>query len=438
MTQLGIFPGNAPLMMKRREFVQGMGKLTLGASLLAVCPWFDAFAQQKDTLKEKIRLGIIGPGDRGKYLMRFLAANPKADIVAVCDDYKPNLAGGLTIAPNAKAYSDYRKLLEDKSIDAVVIATPPYLHAQMLLDAFAAGKHAFVEKAFSIDKDETLTMYNAYKKSNRVLYVGHQRMFDPRYIQIMERIHKNEFGPIQCIRMQWDRNSTWRRPLPSKDMERKINWRLYNEYSRGIMTELASHQYQVGNWAMKSIPNKIMGHGAIVTRKDGREVYDDVSTLMAYDNGVMMNFNATCSNRFNGLEEQILCERGTITPEKQKYYLESTPPAPGLLRMINDMEKKAFDAVPFAGTSWAPETAKENDGNYILEKKTKSDGSGMMLEAFVESVITGKKVTDLVEEGYYSSMLCLLGHDAMAEERIITFPDKYKIDYLNHKAPVQS
>ena len=59
----------------------------------------------------------------------------------------------------------------------------------------------------------------------------------------------------------------------------------------------------------------------------------------------------------------------------------------------------------------------------------------MLLEAFVEAVITGKRVPKLIEEGYYSSMLCLLGHQAMEEQRVIDFPDKYKIDYLNHKAP---
>lgn len=424
--------------MNRREFVQGMGKVSLGATLLAICPWFDAFALQDDTIKEKARLGIIGPGSRGQYLMHYLALNPKAEIVALCDDYKPSLAGALSITPQAKVYTDYRKMLEDKTIDAVVIATPPHLHAKMLLDSFAAGKHAFVEKAFSIDKDETLAMYQAYKNGDRVLYVGHQRMFDPRYISIMERLHNKEFGDIQMIRATWDRNSDWKRPCPSEDLQRKINWRLYKEYSRGIMTELASHQYQVGNWAMKAIPNKIMGHGSIHTRKDGREIYDNTSTVMSYDDGTAMIFNATCSNRFYGLEEQILCQKGTIEPEKQKYYLESTPPAPGFLRMINQMEKDVFGAVPFAGASWAPETAKANSGQYILDKKTNSDGSEMLLKAFVESVITGKKAPNLIEEGYYSSMLCLLGHQAMEEERVIMFPDKYKIDYLNHKVPALS
>lgn len=421
--------------MNRREFVQGMGKTALGASLLASCPWFGAFAQEVETVGEKARLGIIGPGSRGQYLMRFLAANPKANIVALCDNYAPSMKGALGIAPNARQYTDYRQLLEDKNVDAVVIATPPYLHARMLLDAFAAGKHAFVEKAFSIDQEETYSMYQAYKNCDRVMFVGHQRMFDPRYINAMDRIHAGEFGAVQCIRTYWDRNTDWKRPVPSPDLERKINWRLYKEYSRGLMTELASHQIQVGNWALQAIPNKITGFGAIADRKDGREVYDNVHVVFGYDNGANMSFGCTNSNRFYGLEEQILCSHGTLEMEKQKYYPESVPPAPAMLRMINKMENDLFEAVPFASGSWAPETAKANKGEYILGKKSHGDGTQMLLEAFVEAVITGKRVPKLIEEGYYSSMLCLLDHQAMEEQRVIDFPDKYKIDYLNHKAP---
>lgn len=422
--------------MQRREFMKGIRDASVGAAFLAAFPWFSAFSDEEATRREKARIGIIGPGSRGMFLMRFLLENNKAEIVALCDDYAPNLKDALAKASNARTYMDYRKLLEDKDVDAVVIATPPHLHCRMMLDSLSAGKHVFVEKAFSIDMDETLAMYQAYKNSGKVGFVGHQRMFDPKYLRIMERIHAGEFGEIQSIRTNWDRNADWRRPVPSPDLERKINWRLYKEYSRGLMTELASHQLQVGNWAMKEIPNKIMGHGAIVARKDGREVYDTVSTLFAYDNGVYMTFDSTNSNKFFGLEEKILCQKGTVTPEKGKYYMESIPPAPAILRMVNEVENKLFDAIPFAGTSWAPESANENKGEFILGKKSKTDGTSLLMDAFVEAVITGKRVPNLMEEGYYSSILCLMGHQAMEEGRIIEFPDKYKIDYLNHKAPL--
>jgi hypothetical protein len=94
-----------------------------------------------------------------------------------------------------------------------------------------------------------------------------------------------------------------------------------------------------------------------------------------------------------------------------------------------------FNAVPFAGTSWEPETASKNKGEYILGKAPKEDGTSIMLDAFIEAVITRKQPEDIVEEAYYASALSLLGHQAIEQEQILTFPDEYKIDYLNHSAP---
>jgi hypothetical protein len=93
-----------------------------------------------------------------------------------------------------------------------------------------------------------------------------------------------------------------------------------------------------------------------------------------------------------------------------------------------------FNAVPFAGTSWEPETASTNKGEYILGKAPKEDGTSLMLDAFVEAVITRKQPLNIVEEGYYASAMSLLGHQALEEQRIVTFPDEYKLDYLNHKS----
>jgi hypothetical protein len=107
------------------------------------------------------------------------------------------------------------------------------------------------------------------------------------------------------------------------------------------------------------------------------------------------------------------------------------------MRLIDDIQMDIFNAVPFAGTSWEPEIASTNKGEYILGKSPKEDGTSIMLDAFVEAVITQKQPKDIVEEAYYASALSLLGHQAMEEERIITFPDEYKIDYLNHKAPAK-
>ena len=96
----------------RRQFLKNMG-LIGGGVLLATSPWFSAFSEQKHTKGQLARIGIIGPGSRGQFLMSFLAQNPKVEIVAVCDTYKPSVDAALKMAPKAKVYTDYKKLLED-------------------------------------------------------------------------------------------------------------------------------------------------------------------------------------------------------------------------------------------------------------------------------------------------------------------------------------
>ena len=405
-----------------------------GGVLLATSPWFSAFAEQKHTVGSIAKIGIIGPGSRGQHLMSFLVQNPKVEIVAVCDVFRPSIDAALKMTPKAKVYTDYKKLLEDKNVDAVLVATPLHLHYKIVIDAFDAGKHVFSEKSIAYSMEETHQIYQKFKSSNKVFFVGQQRLFDPRYIRAIEMVHSGEFGAINGIRTFWHRNNDWRRPIPANANDKQINWRLYNDCSKGIMTELACHQLQIGTWAMREIPNKVMGHGAITFWKEKREVYDNASCIYVFDNGIKMNFDSVLSNKFYGLEEQILCSKGTVEPEKSKYYFEEIPPAPAFLQMINDVENALFGTLPFAGTSWVPETANTNDGQYLLDEKSKGDGTSLLLEAFAEAVITGNQPPMIAEEGYYATQLSLLGHQAMEEEKMLVFPDKFKIDYMNHKS----
>lgn len=418
--------------LSRRDFLKNLGMLGAGA-LLTASPWLSAFSEVVETSGERCRLAVIGPGSRGRLLMSFLIANPKVEIVALCDIYRPSIDEGLKLAPKAKVYGDYRKVLEDRNVDAVVIATPLNTHCRIALDAFDAGKHVFCEKTIGFTMEECYRMYSKHVESGRVFFTGQQRLFDPRYIKVMEMVHAGTFGKIGAIRTFWNRNSDWRRPVPSPELERHINWRLYREYSKGLMTELACHQLQIGSWALREIPEKVMGHGAVTYWNDGREVYDNVSCIYVFDDGVKMTFDSVISNKFYGLEEQIMGSLGTVEPEKGKYYFENVPPAPGFLQMINEWENKLFDSLPFAGTSWAPETADENKGEFILGERPKSDGTSLLLEAFVEAVITRRQPARIAEEGYYASMLCLLGDEAMQQEKTLCFPDEFKLDYLNHR-----
>ncbi len=417
----------------RRDFLRELGFAAGTTALFASFPWLRSFAEenQRAVRNERARIAVIGPGSRGQYLLGFLAANPKAEVVWLCDDYGPNLEAARRRAPAARTCSDYRQVLDDPSLDAVVIAVPLHLHREIAVAAMEAGKHIYCEKSMARTLDETLDIYRTHKRTGRIMFVGQQRLYDPVYIKAVEMIESGMFGRIEGIKTFWNRNNDWRRPVPSPELERKINWRLYRDYSCGLMTELGCHQVQMGTWIWKQLPETIYGRGAITHWKDGREVEDNVGVVYTYADGRRMSFDSIISSQFYGLEEQIMGNLGTVEPEKGKYYFEQTPPMPGFLRMINDIEQGIFDSVSFAGPSWDPEVARQNHGEFILgRKRDYLDGTGFTVDAFVDAVIEGRQPPMIAEEGYYATVLSLLGQQSIDEKRELTFPEEYKIDYL--------
>ncbi len=421
--------------LNRRDFFKTIGS----SGLLAMFPWLQSCSEktQQSVSGEKIRLGLIGTGSRGKYHLNNLLHLPGAEIVALCDNYEPHLQQAVRLCPEAKTYDDYGKLLEEKEVQAVLIATPLGEHERMTVDALSAGKHVFCEKAVALSLQGCRNVYDTYRQSGKVLYIGQQRLFDEKFIRAMEMIHRGVIGTITGMRAYWYRNNDWRRPVPSPELERKINWRLYRDSSAGLITELASHQLQVGDWAIGMRPESVTGYGDIVYWKDGREVYDNISLIYRYPNGVKMSYESVISNKFLGLEELILGDKGTMELEKGKYYFEKATPAPGIMQLINQVEHKIFDNVSFAGSSWVPETASINRGYDVVESLKTTDGASSvgavgdgsveLVNAFCNSAITGELNDTLVKEAYYSSVYALLGQQAMEQNRILSLPEALKI-----------
>ncbi len=417
--------------MDRRDFLKQLGGIGAAGLALSAFPWLEGCTPvAKQEIKgEKVRFGIIGPGSRGQYHISNLARIPNAEITALCDDYKVNLDQAAAMAPAARCYDDYRRLLEDPNVDAVIIATPLNLHHRMTMDALDAGKHVLCEKAMAYTIGECHEMYRRGRASGKIFLVGQQRLFDPKYIKAMAQIRDGELGPVVNVRQYWYRNNDWRRAVPSPELERHINWRLYREYSRGLMTELACHQLQNGTWAMGMLPQSVMGTGNIVYWKDGREVYDSVCAIYTFPNGVNMTFESVIANKHFGMGEQILCKDATVDLANGRVYAENPKPKSGVRQLVGDIERGVFSSSVFANTSWAAEHAASGPGIAVMPD-AKGDGSLEMLEIFCHSVIKNAQPPNVLEEAYYASAFCLLGDEAMLQNKILTFPDEFQIDYL--------
>ncbi len=429
--------------MNRKDF---MGKIGVSVATAALFPWLKSCSDKaiSDISGNKARIGIIGTGSRGCYHINNLLGMPFAEITALCDIYKPHLEDASLICPNAKLYNDYRNLLEDKNVDGVVICTPLNLHGKMTIDTLDAGKHVFCEKSMAYSMEDCKRVYDKWKNGDRVMLIGQQRLFDPKYIKAMEIVHSGAIGDVVGIRNYWYRNNNWRREVPEPALERQINWRLYDKYSRGLMTELACHQIQNGAWALNLLPEKVMGCGSINFWRDGREVFDNVATIFTYPNKVHMTCDYIISNKHFGMGEQILCSKGTVDLVSGLLYYEEPLPSQkrsGIEQLIAQIEQGFFSNSVFAGTSWAAETASNDIGIPIVPNVTRNDGASsvgaendgsfQLMEAFCHSVITGEQPSKVVEESYYATMFSLLGDQATHEDSVLDLPEQFKIGYLN-------
>ncbi len=295
---------------------------------------------------DKLQVAWIGTGSRGNYLMQRYYAGSKdlGQVVAVCDAYKGNLARAkdlvsTTEGKTPKTYADYKELLKDPSIDAVVIATPEHLHYQMFLDAVRAGKHVYVEKPLAHTIEQGWDMLAAAKKSGKVIQVGTQNRSNSLYIKAKEMIAQGMIGEVHYVRAFWYRNSldnnpAWRYAIPSDaseentdwtrflgdapkkafDKQRFYQWRLYWDYSGGISTDLLVHQTDITNFVCgKTTPLSCMASGGIYRWSgDDREVPDTLSAVYEYPDKFHINYSCYFGNDHYGYGEQFMGNEGTI------------------------------------------------------------------------------------------------------------------------------
>ncbi len=216
-----------------------------------------------------VRAGIIGAGGRG----RFLTGEFKeigVQMAAVCDVYEPNLKAGLAAASTgAVAYDDYRKLLEDKSIPVVVVATPDHWHAQMVIDAVHAGKDVYVEKPLAHSIAEGDRIIAAVRETKRIVQVGMQRRSSELFQEAHRQMKGGDLGDIRLINSWWYNHQAsirnepltgkleWKQwqgssPAHPEEAKRFFNWYYYWDYSGGLMVGQAAHMIDVFHWFMGS------------------------------------------------------------------------------------------------------------------------------------------------------------------------------------------
>ncbi|MBN9660972.1 MAG: Gfo/Idh/MocA family oxidoreductase [Acidobacteria bacterium] len=296
---------------------------------------------------DRLRVGIIGPGARGQEIMHWAIACPNIDFVAAADIYTRRLEQAKAIAPNIKTYLDHRYLLDDKSIDAVLIATPQHLHCEHFTAALAAGKHVYQEKTMAFTVAHAKKMREAYKNApGRVVQIGHQSCSSGQATDAARMLAEEPMGKITFIHMcqyrntphgkpQWSRpvypdmnseNILWKQfqgdnPERPFDANRYINWRFFWDYSGGNVYENMCHQVSFWYKAMKlQIPKSVTMTGGLYLWKDGREVPDSMCVSMEQPEDMIITWNSGFGNDKLGVTEDVLGDDGTIQKGNQIRY----------------------------------------------------------------------------------------------------------------------
>jgi len=297
---------------------------------------------------ERIRLGVIGAGARGSELLREALACPNTECAGMADVYSKRLEAAQAIAPAAKLYRDYRRLLEDPGVDAVLIATPPHLHAAQFTAALQADKHVYQERVMAFTLEDAKRMRGAWQQARGLtVQVGHQSCSSGQVADAAAFLKPEWIGKITGIRAQFFRNTPhgkpqWARPLypdmtPENiawdaflgeaaehefDANRFLNWRLFQDYSGGSVTENLSTQLAFWYKLLGlEIPHAVTMTGGVYLWKDCREVPDTMHVSLEHSEELLFSWDSGFGNSQPGVSEEVLGTDGTIARSQQIRYV---------------------------------------------------------------------------------------------------------------------
>jgi predicted dehydrogenase len=288
---------------------------------------------------DRIQVGFIGCGARAHELMQALMQVKDAAIVGVADAYKGRVERAVDrIGSSAKVYKNYKDILADKSIDAVVVVTPDHWHKTMVVDAVNAGKDVYCEKPLTFRASEGPEIIAAAEKNKRIVQVGSQGVSSSIADKARDMIKSGKLGKVTMIRAAYNRNTAsgaWIYPIPPDaspetvnwDMflgpapkrpynnERFFRWRCYKDYSGGIATDLFVHLCTTIHYLMDAkMPSRAVALGELYRWKENREVPDTLNGLLEYPEGFAVNLSSTFNNQTQAEGGfQFLGTEGTIT-----------------------------------------------------------------------------------------------------------------------------
>ena len=437
----------------RRQFVQ---TATAAAGLMIAGP---AWAQEDTGQADEMAVGIIGTGSQGqelvKFCLKYLA--PGVRFIAVCDiwpywrEYAAKLLERYDQPVNA--YEDYREMLaKEKHLDAVIVATPDWMHAEHAIACLKAGKHVYCEKEMSNSLEKARQMVLAARETGKLLQIGHQRRSQPRYWHALKMIEKDKIlGRITHCYGQWNRARLLEQGWPKKhvldadtlkrygygSMEELRNWRWYRRYSGGPIADLGSHQIDIFNWFLKCRPKAVQASGGLAyyAAQQGRDWYDNIMTIYEYETALgpaRAFYQVLNTTSYGGFYEQFMGDEGSLV-------ISDDGKTGGIYREVHakpkdweaeaeKVEKMGNEVIELKiGETLTADGKKTAEGERLAAEALK-DSRQLHLENFFNAIRGEAELTSSGEHAYETCVTVLRGNDAVASGRRYEFnPDEFTV-----------
>lgn len=388
----------------RRGFLKQAGTAVVAGHVVHRVSTAAAASQANNT----IRWGMIGTGGQGCVEIPSLLAVQGVEPAAICDirpkaiDEAKKLLGDRKV----KVYEDYRKLLDNKELDAVAVVTPPHLHKEMTHAALEAGKHVYCEKPMAVTPQDLDEMVEMSKKYKQVLQIGAERRYSEIIREAVKVIHSGSLGQIRFIQSWW---------LNGTDYDPKEDGWIHDAKRSGdVLVEMVCHQVDVWNWLFKSTPKKAYASGGInhyADRPPGRTIADHFSFILEYPTARVSHCLTLYAGVFNGIKDRIMCADGAMEIDLwDARYMEGLP--------------KAW----FAKPEWTEITWPGYDG---LPEDVRKLGNWRMPEwasyvDFFACIREGRKPFCNAETAREFGLSTMMARKAMYEQRPVTWEEMTK------------
>jgi predicted dehydrogenase len=410
---------------------------------------------------QEINVALIGAGAQGQVLMEAMLRIPGLRFRAVCDiwtEYNQrrvvNTLKRFKHEPNG--YEDYREMLDkEKQLDAVIIATPDFWHAEHTIACLKAGKHVYCEKEMSNTLEGARSMVMAQRETGKLLQIGHQRRSNPRYLHAYHKLlgEAKLLGRIVTVNGQWNRAVTQDLGAPEryaiapdklkqygfKDMAQFRNWRWYKGKGGGPIVDLGSHQIDIYNWFLGANPSGVMASGGLLYYPAStHEWYDTVMVVFDYDTPLgpaKAYYQTQTTNGSNGYYETFMGDQGTLLiSESEVNYpgqLYRDPNAPAWDEWVNkgyvtapkevEAKEKVEGAVTDVRESVAPD-------QHSVPVSLRDPYHQPHLQNFFDAVRGKGTLNCPAEIGYESAVSVLKVNEAIeAKSRLAFKPEDFKI-----------